>query len=174
MFDSRQFLQFIVDRKLGFDQDRDLSFDHDRDLLFNFDRQLSFDEDRDLGFGMHGPVFRGRACPNCKYLVHPLEETCRHCGMAVAGMSSVTPKATKKAVVRRAPGQQQICPNCSLKIPADAVYCPRCRVKLDEWRDYIVRLRQWEQEEAARKQAEAMAQAARSYQDDYYRTQRRR
>ena len=45
-------------------------------------------------------------------------------------------------------GAKQICPNCSLKIPADALYCPRCRVKLDEWRKYIKDLRRWEQKQA--------------------------
>ena len=45
-------------------------------------------------------------------------------------------------------GAKQVCPNCSLKIPADAVYCPRCRVKLDEWRKYIRDLRSWEAEQA--------------------------
>lgn len=174
MFDSRQFLQFIVDRNLGFDEDRDLSFDPERNLLFNYERQLSFDEDRELGFGSHGPVFRGRACPNCKFLVHPLEESCRQCGLTVAGMTRLTQRTTKKAVRKKTSGQQQVCPNCSLKIPADAVYCPRCRVKLDEWRDYIMRLRQWENEEAARKQAEARARAAQTYHDDYYRVTSRR
>ncbi len=174
MHDSRQFLQFIVDRNLGFDLDRDLSFDHDRSLLFSIDRVLSFDEDRDLGFGSHGPVFRGRACPKCKHLVDPLEESCRHCGMTVAGMTRLTQKTRKKATRRKVSGQKQVCPNCSMKIPADAVYCPRCRVKLDEWRDYIMRLRQWENEEATRKQADARARMAQSYHDDYFNVPSRR
>ncbi len=179
MYDSRQFLQFMVDRRLGFDHDRNLIFNPDRNLLFDADRQLLFDPERDLHFGKVGPVFRGQACPNCKNLVHPLEETCRNCGTPVVPLREVVPQKIRYAVqpkrktrvVEGAPqpavrqqaapqtvapqrvqvvdeGAKQICPNCSLRIPADAVYCPRCRVKLDEWRKYIEDLRRWESEQA--------------------------
>jgi RNA polymerase subunit RPABC4/transcription elongation factor Spt4 len=183
MYDSRQFLQFMVDRRLGFDQDRNLFFDADRNLLFNPDRNLLFDPDRDIPFGKVGPVFRGQACPNCKHLIHPLEDVCRHCGAHVDPLRQVVPQkmqyaaqakrkarmveAAPRAVTRQrvtpqqvAPqqvqvideGAKQICPNCSLRIPADAVYCPRCRVKLDEWRKYIHDLRRWESEQARSQQ----------------------
>jgi RNA polymerase subunit RPABC4/transcription elongation factor Spt4 len=174
MYDSRQFLQFMVDRRLGFDHDRNLVFNPDRNLLFNPERNLMFDPERDLLFGKVGPVFRGQACPNCRNLVHPLEETCRKCGTHVVPLRQVVPQKKdyasqyrrKTRVVEGAPqpvapqpvarqqvqvvdeGAKQICPNCSLRIPADAVYCPRCRVKLDEWRKYIEDLRRWEAEQA--------------------------
>lgn len=171
MYDSRQFLQFMVDRRLGFDSGRNLGFNAERNLLFNPERNLLFDITRNLPFGKVGPVFRGQACPNCRNLVQPLEDTCRHCGGHVVPLRRVVPEkkvATqpyrKQRVEQQAPthgaptapqqvqvveeGAKQICPNCSLKIPADAVYCPRCRVKLDEWRKYIKDLRRWEQEQA--------------------------
>ena len=178
MYDSRQFLQFMVDRRLGFDSDRNLFFNADRDLIFNPERNLLFDPERDLHFGMVGPVFRGQACPSCRNLVHPLEETCRKCGSHVVPLRTVVPQKkyaaqpkrktrtqrmearpemTQQRVRQQAQRQQvqvvdegakQICPNCSLRIPSDAVYCPRCRVKLDEWRKYIEDLRRWEAEQA--------------------------
>lgn len=167
MFDSRQFLQFVVDRNLWFNYDRDLSFDPERNLLFDYDRDLSFDETRKLPFGLHGPVFRGRACANCRYLVHPMEDYCRRCGMKV----QVAPVRKAKAAPKVEAAGRQICPNCSLKIPGDAVYCPRCRVKIDEWREYIQRLREYEQQKAAAMQAPAPRIApAREYdyRQDYY------
>lgn len=178
MYDSRQFLQFMVDRRLGFNSDRNLMFNADRALIFNSERNLLFDCDRALTFGKVSPVFRGQACPSCRNLVHPLEETCRNCGSHVVPLRRVVPEKRKyatqpkrktrvqearqtRASQRRAPqraapaqvqvvdeGAKQICPNCSLRIPADAVYCPRCRVKLDEWRKYIQDLRRWEAEQA--------------------------
>jgi len=179
MYDSRQFLQFMVDRRLGFDPGRNLLFNPGRNLLFDSDRNLLFDPERDLYFGKVGPVFRGQACPTCRNLVHPLEDTCRHCGAHVVPLRQVVPQKMQYATQQRrkarvaegapqpmarqqvaarqvAPqqvqvvdeGAKQICPNCSLKIPADAVYCPRCRVKLDEWRKYIQDLRRWESEQA--------------------------
>jgi RNA polymerase subunit RPABC4/transcription elongation factor Spt4 len=169
MYDSRQFLQFMVDRRLGFNSDRNLGFDAERNLLFNAERNLLFDMERDLPFGKMGPVFRGQACPNCRKLVAPLEDTCRFCGGHVVPLRRVVPEkkyATrpkrKQRIQQRAPqrkaapqqvrvvdeGAKQVCPNCSLKIPADAIYCPRCRVKLDEWRKYIRDLRSWEAEQA--------------------------
>jgi len=193
MYDSRQFLQFMVDRRLGFDSDRDLFFNADRNLLFDPDRNLLFDITRDLPFGKVGPVFRGQACPNCRNLVHPLEDTCRHCGAHIVPLRSVTPYETppqqyrqpqqmrpqrviqqrqvqqpvaKKQVEVVQDGAKQICPNCSLKIPGDAVYCPRCRVKLDEWRKYIEDLRRWESEQARATQSQQYGQ--------FYDAQRRR
>jgi RNA polymerase subunit RPABC4/transcription elongation factor Spt4 len=174
MYDSRQFLQFMVDRRLGFNFRRNLGFNSDRNLLFNPERNLLFDCERDIYFGKVGPVFRGQACPNCRNLVHPLEDTCRHCSGHVVPLRQVVPQkkyATQPKGKRQAKqaarpkqvkqtsrkqrqvqqvqeGAKQICPNCSLKIPSDAVYCPRCRVKLDEWRKYIEDLRRWEQEQA--------------------------
>jgi RNA polymerase subunit RPABC4/transcription elongation factor Spt4 len=174
MYDSRQFLQFMVDRRLGFNSERNLGFNSERNLLFNHDRNLLFDPERDIYFGKVGPVFRGQACPSCRNLVHPLEDTCRKCGSHVDPLRQVVPekkyatqpkerrRAQKKAPAPKAKkstreqrqvqpvedGAKQICPNCSLKIPSDAVYCPRCRVKLDEWRKYIEDLRRWEQEQA--------------------------
>ena len=94
MYDSRQFLQFMVDRRLGFDSDRNLMFNAERNLIFNADRNLLFDCDRGLYFGKVGPVFRGQACPDCKNLVHPLEDQCRHCGAHVVPLRQVVP--TKK------------------------------------------------------------------------------
>jgi RNA polymerase subunit RPABC4/transcription elongation factor Spt4 len=176
MYDSRQFLQFMVDRRLGFDPDRNLGFNPERNLLFNPERNLLFDCERDLYFGKVGPVFRGQACPNCRNLVHPLEDTCRHCGGHVVPLRQVVPEKMQYAVrpqrkvqTQQRPvtkvspkqvqvvdeGAKQICPNCSLKIPADAVYCPRCRVKLDEWRKYIQELRQWEQEQTRLSQSQS-------------------
>ena len=159
MFDSRQFLQFVVDRKLGFNLDRNLSFDSDRKLLFDFHRQLGFDMERDLPFGKHGPVFRGRACPSCKALVPPLDDTCMDCGtnlpplrrrtqaqITQAQKSEITQRSRQRS--RKAPkppaASTMVCPNCALKIPADSVYCPRCRVKIDEWRTYLRDLKRWE------------------------------
>ncbi len=175
MIDSRQFLQFVVDRKLGFDSDRDLFFDYNRSLLFNEDRNLSFDCDRDLMFGQHSPVFRGQACPNCKTLVDQHEGVCRNCGTVVHGLPR---DVTRKQIARTQRSQtesKQICPNCSYKIPSDAVYCPRCRVKLNEWRDYIKRLREWEQEVAASRQAYTeQGIPQKIYRDDYYNIQSKR
>ena len=154
MYDSRQLLQFAVDRNLGFDYERDLGFDPERSLFFDSERDLSFDCERDLPFGIHGPVFRGQACPNCKNLIHPIEGQCRACGTKVTPMRSITrtkkrPKRSKEKVERAEEVTAlQICPNCSFKIPADAVYCPRCRVKVDEWKKYIQDLRKWEQQVA--------------------------
>ena len=102
MYDSRQFLQFMVDRRLGFDHDRDLGFDHDRELIFDAERNLLFDPERDLPFGRIGPVFRGQACPNCKNLVHPLEDTCRRCGTRVEPLRQVVPQESRYAVQPRA------------------------------------------------------------------------
>ena len=178
MYDSRQLLQFMVDRRLGFDSDRNLGFDAERNLLFNSERNLLFDSTRNLPFGKTGPVFRGQACPNCRNLINSLEDTCRHCGGHVVPLRKVVPEkkvATqpyrKQRIEQQAPthgaptaprqvqvveeGAKQICPNCSLKIPADAVYCPRCRVKLDEWRKYIKDLRRWEQEQARTKYSQS-------------------
>jgi len=192
MYDSRQFLQFMVDRRLGFDHDRNLLFNADRNLLFDPERDLMFDITRDLPFGKVGPVFRGQACPNCRNLVHPLEDTCRHCGGHVTPLRSVTPlergpqqyqqrqQVRPQRVVQQQArptkpqrqvevvqeGGKQICPNCSLKIPGDAVYCPRCRVKLDEWRKYIEDLRRWEAEQSRAAQTQQYGQ--------FYDAQRRR
>ena len=175
MIDSRQFLQFIVDRNLGFDHDRALGFDHDRHLLFDEDRALSFDCERDLGFGMHSPVFRGQACPNCKTLVHPNEGVCRACGTAVQIQAKPIAKKRSHREESSRSESMQICPNCSYKIPSDAVYCPRCRVKLDEWRDYIKRLREWEQEvETSRKTQTRYKTQQPNYRDDYYNVQTKR
>ena len=174
MYDSRQLLQFMVDRRLGFNSDRNLGFNSDRNLLFNAERNLLFDCDRDIPFGKVGPVFRGQACPNCRNLIHPLEDTCRRCGNKVVPLRTVVPqqKYAPSPKRKRAPrpprttpqqvqvvdeGAKQICPNCSLKIPSDAVYCPRCRVKLDEWRKYITELRRWEQEQARVQQSQTFA-----------------
>jgi len=180
MYDSRQLLQFLVDRRLGFNSDRNLGFNSDRNLLFNCDRNLLFDPERDIPFGKVSPVFRGQACPNCKNLINPLEEACRHCGGNVVPLLRVVPekkatvhpehwKRSKQRLAEQKPpkrrtaaqkvqvvdeGGKQICPNCSLKIPSDAVYCPRCRVKLDEWRKYISELRRWEQEQARVQQSQ--------------------
>jgi RNA polymerase subunit RPABC4/transcription elongation factor Spt4 len=175
VIDSRQFLQFVVDRSLGFDSNRPLGFDSDRSLLFDVDRDLSFDFRRNLGFGLHGPVFRGQACPNCKTLVSPHEGICRNCGTAVqAKLKAVAKRRTHRNEQQRSESMQ-ICPNCSYKIPSDAVYCPRCRVKLDEWRDYIKRLREWEQEVAASRQSLTKHQSPQpNYTDDYYNVQSRR
>ena len=148
-------------------------------MIFNPERNLLFDPERKMYFGKVGPVFRGQACPECKNLVHPLEDRCRRCGAHVVPLRQVVPTkkryATQPKARRRvqegAPqakarrevraqqvtpqqvqvvdeGAKQVCPNCSLKIPVDAVYCPRCRVKLDEWRKYIQDLRRWEAEQA--------------------------
>lgn len=175
MIDSRQFLQFIVDRSLGFDHDRPLGFDSERTLLFDRDRNLSFDCERDLGFGMHGPVFRGQACPNCKTLVSPNEGTCRNCGTVVQAVRRAVTKKRPHRKERSKTESMQICPNCSYKIPSDAVYCPRCRVKLDEWRDYIKRLREWEQEVAASREAQTKQRSRQpTYRDDYYNVQTKR
>jgi RNA polymerase subunit RPABC4/transcription elongation factor Spt4 len=173
MYDSRQFLQFMVDRRLGFNSDRNLGFNPVRNLLFNSERNLLFDPERDIPFGKVGPVFRGQACPNCRNLVHPLEATCRHCGGHVVPLRTVVPEKKYASPPQRQTqmkqrtvpqqvqvvdeGAKQICPNCSLKIPADAVYCPRCRVKLDEWRKYISELRRWEQEQARVQQSQSFA-----------------
>jgi RNA polymerase subunit RPABC4/transcription elongation factor Spt4 len=180
MYDSRQFLQFMVDRRLLFDSGRNLMFNAERNLIFNPERNLLFDAEREMYFGKVGPVFRGQACPNCRNLVHPLEDQCRHCGGHVVPLRQVVPTKRRRTthrpkrkarvqegapqpMVRREvraqevtpqqvqvidEGGKQVCPNCSLKIPADAVYCPRCRVKLDEWRKYIQDLRRWEAEQA--------------------------
>ena len=169
MFDSRQFLQFVVDRKLGFDHDRDLLFDSDRELLFDSDRELSFDQTRKLAFGMHGPVFRGRACVKCRYLVHPMEDRCRHCGTPSQPVVE-RPRQKAQEPPAEGPAGTQICPNCSFKVPADAVYCPRCRVKIDEWRDYIRRLREYERQlnAAGQRQPPAGTPAPYDYRQDYY------
>jgi len=175
VIDSRQFLQFVVDRKLGFDHDRDLGFDPERTLLFDEYRNLSFDCDRDLGFGIFGPVFRGQACPNCKTLVNPQEGVCRNCGTVVQALRKAITKKRHERKERSRTESKQICPNCSYKIPSDAVYCPRCRVKLDEWRDYIKRLREWEQEVAASRQTQTeRGIPQKSYRDDYYNVQTKR
>ena len=175
MIDSRQFLQFVVDRKLGFDHDRGLGFDPERILLFDDYRDLSFDCERDLGFGKHGPVFRGQACPSCKTLVNPEEGVCRNCGTVVQGQRRDVTKERPERKERSRTESMQICPNCSYKIPSDAVYCPRCRVKLDEWRNYIKRLREWEQEVASSRQAQTKRKSQQqSYRDDYYDVTRRR
>ncbi len=175
MIDNRQFLQFVVDRSLGFDSDRALGFDHDRNLLFDMYRNLSFDCDRDLGFGVHSPVFRGQACSNCKTLVDPQEGVCRKCGTVVQGQPRDVTKERSERKQRSRTESLQICPNCSYKIPSDAVYCPRCRVKLDEWRDYIKRLREWEQEVAASRQTQTKYKSQQpNYRDDYYNVQTKR
>jgi RNA polymerase subunit RPABC4/transcription elongation factor Spt4 len=177
----------MVDRRLGFNPERDLSYDPERNLLFDSERDLSFDHEREMYFGKVGPVFRGQACPNCRNLVNPLEDTCRHCGGHVDPLRKVVPKkqpTRRKQTHKRQPkpkqrvekvreprpdeGAKQVCPNCSLKIPADSVYCPRCRVKLDEWRKYIKDLRRWESEQARTQQAQQY-----SY-DRYYDVPRRR
>ncbi len=175
MIDSRQFLQFVVDRSLGFDHDRALGFDPERNLLFDGYRDLCFDCERHLGFGKHGPVFRGQACPNCRTLVDIQEGVCRNCGTVVQVQRRAITKKRSHRKERTRTESMQICPNCSYKIPSDAVYCPRCRVKLDEWRDYIKRLREWEQEVAASRQAQTKRQSQQqSYRDDYYDVTRRR
>jgi RNA polymerase subunit RPABC4/transcription elongation factor Spt4 len=176
MFDSRQFLQFMVDRKLGFNSYRNLSFDTERDLLFDSDRNLSFDHDRDLLFGLHGPVFRGRACTKCKMLVHPLEESCRSCGTRVASvMQPAKAKArthtrTRRPARKKAPPaatkEMMVCPNCALKIPGDSIYCPRCRVKIDEWRQYLRDLRQWEEQVQRAAAPQVPRQPPQRYYDD--------
>jgi RNA polymerase subunit RPABC4/transcription elongation factor Spt4 len=170
MFDSRQFLQFLVDRKLGFDFRRDLHFDHRRELLFDYTRNLSFDIDRALGFGDYGPVFRGRACPSCKYLVDPLEDKCRACGTRLTPLHRPPTKKAPKKGRHRAPKAKgsMVCPNCALKIPGDSVYCPRCRVKIDEWRQYLQDLRRWEQEVQRSAYPSAPRQPPNRYQDNQW------
>ena len=175
MIDSRQLLQFVVDRSLGFDHDRALGFDPERNLLFGEYRDLCFDCDRELNFGKFGLVFRGQACPNCKALVDPDKGVCRNCGTVVQAQRRTVTKKRPGRRKRTRTGSMQICPNCSYKIPSDAVYCPRCRVKLDEWRDYVKRLREWESEVAASRQAQTKRQSQQqSYRDDYYNVQTRR
>lgn len=147
MFDSRQFLQFLVDRRLSFDFNRALEFSAGRQLMFNAERDLSFNMDRNLPFGMFGPVFRGRACKKCKMLVHPVEGVCRGCGTPLETPDRPVTKTKRRA---RPPEtwpkepQTMICPNCALVISQDSMVCPRCRVNIDEWRQYIQDLKKWE------------------------------
>jgi RNA polymerase subunit RPABC4/transcription elongation factor Spt4 len=183
MFDSRQLLQFVVDRKLGFKSNRNLTFNQNRTLLFNYQRQLGFDMDRDLPFGKHGPVFRGRACPKCKALVPPLDDVCMECGTSLPPLRRRT--AAQASRVQRTQAEQRarqvtkpadkpqaastmVCPNCALKIPTDSVYCPRCRVKIDEWRTYLRDLKRWEEAQRARSQPQVPRYPPQRQDEQYY------
>jgi RNA polymerase subunit RPABC4/transcription elongation factor Spt4 len=197
MYDSRQFLQFVVERKLEFDFRRNLYFDHTRDLVFDHDRDLLFDHNRAILFGQFGPVFRGRACPKCRQLVHPLEDTCRACGTHISARmkpsssrlraqtavsdartrprskprSKPSQKRKQKPASRpkTTSGETMVCPNCALKIPGDSVYCPRCRVKISEWRQYLQELRRWEDEVQRSGRGQSPRYPPQRYEDDYYR-----
>jgi hypothetical protein len=68
----------------------------------------------------------------------------------------------------RAPKAKElmVCPNCALKIPGDSIYCPRCRVKIDEWRQYLRDLKQWEEQVQRASMPHVPKQPPQRYYDD--------
>lgn len=144
MYDSRRFLQFVVDRKLEFEFRRDLAFSLDRELTFDENRSLGFDFRRDLPFGGFGPVFRGPACPQCHNLINPHEGVCRHCGTVIA--TRPVPRKPQRSVVPERV-ELMICPKCAARIPKGTQVCPNCRIDIKEWTEYIRKLHLWEEEQ---------------------------
>jgi len=81
MKDTKNLLNFNVDRRIGFDSERNLGFNSDRNLGFDFHRSLLFDPTRDLPFGKKGVQFRGYLCQDCRRPAIFSEKEKRHyCG----------------------------------------------------------------------------------------------
>jgi len=81
MKNTKNLLNFNVNREIGFDPSRGLGFNPERNLGFNYNRRIGFNPERNLPFGKRGVMFRGYLCQDCGRYGHFSDEHERYfCG----------------------------------------------------------------------------------------------